>query len=104
MAPRALETKQWFLVRLKHSWKADGSARVRFGQHHWTHAVVLEEGRLRVRRLELPEGAAEAHMKKHGMFMPEHAEMLSEPIGKVVYEAASLDELVALIEQGPWPL
>lgn len=104
MAPRILESKAQFLARLKKSWKPDGSARIGVGQHHYTHGVVLEGGRLKVRRLVLPEGAAEAHMKKHGSFMPEHAEMLSEPTGEVLYDAASLDELLTLIEKGRWPL
>ncbi len=104
MAPRILESKAQFLVRLKKSWKADGSARIGVGQHHYTHGVVLEGGRVKVRRLVLPEGAAEAHMKKYGSFMPEHAEMLSEPTGEVLYDAASLDELLTLIEKGRWPL
>lgn len=104
MAPRILESKAQFLVRLKKSWKGDGSARIGVGQHHFTHGVVLEGGRLKVRRLVLPEGAAEAHLKKYGSFMPEHAEMLSEPTGEVLYDAASLDELLGLIEQGRWPL
>ena len=60
MAPRPLESKAQFLVRLKKSWRADGSARIGVGQHHHTHGVVLESGRLKVRRLVLPEGAAEA--------------------------------------------
>lgn len=104
MAPRMLETKAQFLVRLKQSWKADGSARIGVGSHHYTHGVVLEGGRVKVRRLVVPEGAAEAHLKEHGSFMPEHAEMLSVPVGDVLYDAASLKELLTLIEKGPWPL
>lgn len=104
MAPRILESKAQFLVRLKKSWRADGSARIGVGQHHYTHGVVLEGGRVKVRRLVLPEGAAEAHMKKYGSFLPEHAELLSEPTGEVLYDAASLDELLTLIEKGRWPL
>ncbi|MBL8920050.1 MAG: hypothetical protein JNJ54_14390 [Myxococcaceae bacterium] len=104
MAPRALETKAEFVQRLRRSWRADGGARVGLGAHHWTHGVVLEEGKLRVRRLVLERAKADAYLKEHGLFMPEHAEQLSEPTGAIVYEAASLDELIARIEAGPWPL
>lgn len=104
MAPRALETKAEFVQRLRRCWRADGGARVGLGTHHWTHGVVLEEGKLRVRRLVLEKARADAYLKEHGMFMPEHAERLSEPTGAIVYEAQTLDELVALIEAGPWPL
>lgn len=104
MAPRPLETKAQFVDRLRRTWKADGSARVGLGGHHWTHGVVLEGGVLRVRRLVLDRAKADAYRQQHGMFMPEHAEDLSEPTGAVVYEATTLDALIALVEAGPWPL
>lgn len=104
MAPRPLETKDAFVKRLRSSWKANGSAQVGFGTHHFTHAVIREGGRLRVRALVLSREKADAYRATHGSFMPEHAELLSEPTGAIVYEAATLDELVTLITAGPWPL
>lgn len=104
MAPRAPESKDEFLKRLRASWKQDGSARVGLGAPHHSHGVVLEGGRLRVRGLELPRAKVEAYMAEHRTFMPEHAELLSEPTGAIVYDAASLEELVQLIEAGRWPL
>lgn len=105
MAPRALETKAQFVKRLAQTWRADGSVTVGLGQHHWTHGVVLEDGKLRVRRLVLDPAKAEAYRREHnGMFMPEHAERLSEPTGAIVYEADTLKALIALVEAGPWPL
>jgi hypothetical protein len=104
MAPRALESKAAFLERLRAAWRADGSARVAFGAHHFTHAVVLECGRVRVRRLEVSKEKADAQLAQHGSFMPEHAEQLSEPTGLIAYDAGSLDELIQLIRRGPWPL
>lgn len=104
MAPRAPESKDGFLKRLRSGWKKDGSARIALGSPHHTHGVVLEEGRLRVRRLVLAKEKADAYLAEHRTFMPEHAEMLSEPTGAIVYDAASLEDLVQLMEAGRWPL
>lgn len=104
MAPRAPESKDEFLKRLRASWTADGTARVGIGSPHHSHGVVLQNGRLQVRRLELPKAKVDAYIAEHRTFMPEHAEMLSEPTGAIVYDAASLEELVGLIAAGPWPL
>lgn len=104
MAPRALESKAQFLERLKRAAKALEKGPVGFGQHHFSHAVVFEDGRYRVRRLVLPPGKAEAYLKEHGMFMPEHAEMLSEPSGEIVLEAETLEGLISVIEKARWPM
>ena len=104
MAPRAPESKEEFLKRLRVSWQKDGTARVGIGSPHHSHGVVLQNGRLQVRRLELPKAKVDAYIAEHRTFMPEHAEMLSEPTGAIVYDAASLEELVGLIAAGPWPL
>ncbi len=76
----------------------------RFGSPHHTHVVVHEDGWWRVRRLTLDPDKARAYLEKHGMFMPEHAELLSEPGPQVVLEAASLPALIAAIEVAVWPL
>lgn len=104
MAPRPLESKESFIARLRTSWRPDGSARIGVGTHHFTHGVVLEDGKLRIRELVLDRAKADEYRKKHGRFMPEHAEMLSEPTGAILYEAATLEELVKLIAAGRWPL
>ena len=57
-----------------------------------------------MRELELPKAKVDAYIAEHRTFMPEHAEMLSEPTGAIVYDAASLEELVQLIGAGPWPI
>jgi hypothetical protein len=100
MAPRPLESKEQFLKRLR---SAKGKLPIGFGQHHFSHAVVEEDGVFRVRRLVLPKEKADAYLKQHGMFMPEHAEMLSEPTGEIVHEAATLEELIKKLEAGRWP-
>lgn len=92
------------MKRLRASWKEDGSARVGIGSPHHSHGVVLQNGRLQVRRLVLPKEKVDAYLAKHRTFMPEHAELLSEPTGAIVYDATSLEELVQLIEAGRWPL
>ena len=47
---------------------------------------------------------AEAYLAEHGRFMPEHAEMLSEPGPDIVLTAGSLAGLVAAIQAAKWPL
>lgn len=104
MAPRALESREAFIARLRAA-----SAQVRrrplgFGGHHFTHVVVVEGGSWRVRRLVLDPAKAKAYLEKHGTFMPEHAEMLAEPGPEVVLEADSLEGLVTALQAGRWPM
>lgn len=103
MAPRPLESKEQFLKRLRSQQATIAKQPVGFGQHHFSHAVVAEDGVFRVRRLVLPKEKADAYFKEHKMFMPEHAEMLSEPTGEIVHEAKTLDELIKKLEAGRWP-
>ncbi len=51
----------------------------------------------------LDRAKADEHLAKLGMFMPEHAEMLSEP-GPVVLEAGSLEQLITLLRAASWPM
>ena len=102
MAPRALESREAFLVRLRAA-VAEGATDVRFGQYHFTHAACFEGDVWRVRRLECAPEDAEAYLAEHGIFMPEHAEVLSKP-GEIVFEAASLDEVERALCDRAWPL
>lgn len=99
MAPRRPESKAEFLARLRTSQLPVG-----VGSPHFSHGVVHEEGAFRVRRLVLRQEKVDAYRRAHSTFMPEHAEMLSEPIGEVVLEAPTLDELIKKIDGAPWPL
>ena len=101
MAPRTPESREDFIARLRKQ-VAGGAAEVRFGMHHFSHAVCEESDAWRVRRLACSTEDAEAYMKEHGMFMPEHAEQLAKPTVAVM-EAPSLDELIALMEAHSWP-
>ncbi|MDP2272509.1 MAG: hypothetical protein Q8N23_11050 [Archangium sp.] len=103
MAPRLLESKSQFLDRLRAHAKSLGTQPMGFGGHHFSHAVVQEEGVFRVRQLVLPRDKYEAWVKEHRSFMPEHAEMLSEPVGAIVLEAPTLDGLISQLEAGRWP-
>ena len=103
MAPRPLESREALLARIRAAGRSIAREPLRFGGHHFTHVVVVEGGRWRVRRLVLDPEKGRAYLKEHGMFMPEHAEMLSEP-GPVVLEADSLDGLLAALAAARWPL
>lgn len=104
MAPRRLETREEFIARLRRS--ADNVARspVGVGEHHFTHAVVLEEGVWRIRRLFLDPAKVAAYRAEQTNFMPEHAEALSEPGPEILLEAQSLEALIAGLQALPWPL
>lgn len=102
MAPRAPESKQAFLERLAAA-VARGATEVRFGAPHHSLAVVHDAGVWRVRRLALDPAKARAYQAEHRIFMPEHAEMLSEPTGAIVLEAGSAAELARLVDER-WPL
>lgn len=104
MAPRPLETRDQFIQRLRAAAARGAQDPIGFGGHHFTHAVVVEAGTWRVRRLHLDRAKADAYLAEHGMFMPEHAEMLSEPGPEVVLEAASLEALITGLRALPWPL
>lgn len=101
MAPRALESRDAFITRLKQA-AAAGQTQVRFGAHHFTHAACLEGGVWRVRRLEHTREEADAYLKEHGYFMPESAEAISRP-RTLVFEAPTLEALVAEFEKRDFP-
>ncbi|MDC0717557.1 hypothetical protein [Nannocystis bainbridge] len=104
MAPRPLEPLDAFIARLRGSAATIAAQPVRFGGHHFSHAVTLEQGRWRVRPLVLDRAKADAFLKERGHFMPENAEALSEPGDPVRLEADSLEALIELIEREAWPM
>lgn len=100
MAPRMPESLKDFANRFRAA--ADrGDSQIRFGLHHYSHAIVLEDGVWRVRGLVLDRAKAEAYRAEHGMFMPEHAEMLSEPGPDILFEG-TVDEILAKLPK-IWP-
>ncbi len=101
MGPRKPETVDEFLQRLGRELAA-GKTEIRLGQYHFTHAVCAEEGVLRVRTLHCSREDADAHLREHGIFMPEHAEALSKP-ADLVMEAPTLEALADLL-RSRWPL
>lgn len=102
MAPRPLESKEQVVARLRAVAARSGEV-MRFGGHHFSHAIVVHEGEWQVRRLVLDRAKGEAYLAKHGTFMPEHAEMLSEPGDVVLLAAGSREELIAALLRA-WPL
>ena len=103
MAPRPLEPREAFVARLRRA-AAEGRTELRFGAHHFSHAACLEAGTWRVRRLEYTREEADARRAANGgRFMPEDAEDLGQP-RTLVFEAPTLDALIAELEKRPWPL
>lgn len=102
MAPRAPETFDHFVERLRKAMAA-GQSEVRFGQHHFSHAVCRETDGWCVRRLECSAEDAEAYMAEHGMFMPENAEELSKPTS-LLYRGDTLDDVIGWLGARPWPV
>lgn len=103
MAPRPLESLDQFIARLRQAAPTIASAPVRFGGHHFSHAVVVEAGKWRVRPLVLDRAKADAYLAERGHFMPENAEALSEPKGPVKLEADSLEQLITALRAQRWP-
>ena len=101
MAPRPPESLHEFMKRLKRAIN-DGQTEVPFGAYHFNHAVCIEDGAFRVRRLEATTEDIEAFRAEHGMFMPENLEALSRP-KTLVHEAKTLDALASWLEPR-WPL
>ncbi len=100
MAPRLPEPFDAFVRRLQTALK-EGHTEIRYGRHHHSHAVCLEDDVFRVRRLEVTKEEAEAYMREHGMFMPESAEAISKP-RTLEFETANLDALFEVLKKN-WP-
>jgi hypothetical protein len=103
MAPRAIESRDQVVARLRGAAERGGEV-MRFGGHHFTHVVVVRGGAWQVRRLVLDPAKGAAYLREHGMFMPEHAEMLSEPGDEVLVAAGSREGLIAAVLAGEWPI
>src|SRR5688572_23981189 len=101
MAPRPLEKRADFITRLKKS-AEQGATEVRFGGHHFTHAVCREGEVWRLRLLETTAEERDAYLAERGFFMPESQEEIAKP-RTLRFEAPSLDKLIARIKKMPWP-
>jgi hypothetical protein len=102
MAPRAPESVDAVIQRIKKAGERLDRHPVRFGAPHHSHAVLLEAGRYRVRALAAPPEKVEAYRREHSSFMPEHYELLSEPIGAIELDCATLDELIAALRKSKY--
>ncbi|MDH5491852.1 MAG: hypothetical protein OEY14_07855 [Myxococcales bacterium] len=90
-----------FLERLTRA-IAEGSTEIRFGGSHYTHAVCIEEGWFRVRRLVERREDAEAFLREHGHYTPENAEDLRRP-GESLFESRTVEALEPWLAQR-WPV
>ena len=99
MAPRPQQSPSVVIAAIK---KHIEKGPVRFGSPHHSRAAMKEDGRYRVRLLALEKEKADAYMKEHGMFMPEHAELLSEPTGVIELDFATLEELISALEKSKY--
>jgi hypothetical protein len=84
-----------------------GEIPFQFGSPHPFMCVVEQEGKLRIRRLEIDaaesKAASEAALAKGESWMPEHYYSMGKPVGKIFAEASSAKELLALMEKMDWP-
>lgn len=99
MAPRAPETFAHLVTRLRHA-ASEGRRQLPFqarGMSHFTHVVVVEDGRWRLRRWLLDPRRAEAFLAEHGRFMPEDAEAISAPGPEVLLEADDVEAFIAAL-------
>ncbi len=97
MAPRPPEPMQEVVRRIRAGADHLATRPVRYGAPHHSRAVVKEDGRYRVRELVLQREKADAFLQKHGHFMPENAEALSEPTGAIEHDFATLEELITAL-------
>lgn len=84
-----------------------GTLPLPFGSPH-PHTMILEQdGRFRIRQLLVDEAEArassEAARAAHQSWMPEHYYALGKPTGTIYADAASRDELVAVMRTMEWP-
>lgn len=99
MAPRPPEPMAHLIQRIRDGASSLARQPIRYGTPHNSHAVVLEEGRYRVRRLALSRERADAFRAANGgRFSPENAEDLSEPTGAIEHDFATLDELISALQ------
>jgi hypothetical protein len=97
MAPRRPESRRELAKRLRDSF-AHGASVVRFGRHHFSHAVCRESDQWRVRALETTAEERDAYMAEHGMFMPESQEAIAKP-RTLLFESKSLDDVLAHVDR-----
>jgi hypothetical protein len=86
----------------------DGSLPISLGSPLPTVQIVEQDGKFRIRELEVDRAGAEAAASAAGRarspsWMPEHYYSLGRPTGKIVAEAESRDELAALMGTMSWP-
>jgi hypothetical protein len=101
VSPRAPESYEHFEQRARRALGA-GAAEVRYGLHHFSHALVTEpDATFTVRLLEYTQAEADAYLAEHGMFMPESAESISTA-RTVIAKARTLDDALAMVKRD-WP-
>lgn len=98
MSPRAPEPRDHLLARLRRAAGRPVTTFMAVGHHHTTHAVCVEDGRLRLRRWTLDPAKGEAFLAAHGRFMPEDAEAISEPGAEILVDTDDVETLIARLE------
>ncbi len=86
---------------------ADGELPFTFGAPHPTVAILVEDGRYRIRALVIdPTEAATsraAAFARHQSWMPEHYYELGKPTGEIYVDAGSKRELLQAMAIMEWP-
>ncbi|MGE0871016.1 MAG: hypothetical protein AB7P03_20800 [Kofleriaceae bacterium] len=84
---------------------ADNALPVALGSPKPKAMVVEQDGSFRIRELVInyDEIASSRSRARSPSWMPEHYFSMGRPTGKIFAEAASLDELLAVMRTMPWP-
>ena len=86
----------------------EGTLPISLGAPHPTVQIVQQDGKFRIRELQIDRDEAEAaasaaKRSRSPSWMPEHYYALGKPTGKIFAEAATKPELVELMATMSWP-
>lgn len=86
----------------------EGALPVQLGSPRPTAMIVQQDGKFRIREIvidanDTAAAASASNRARSASWMPEHYYAMGKPTGKIIVEAATKAELVALIGTMTWP-